>query len=146
MFEIIFGGIFAAAGLIAILTCVIVGIAVHETVVMIAGSLGSSIFLVIGIVFLVIGIKKRNHIREIINQGTKIPGRIIAYMDDTSLYVNDVPGLDIIVQCDVNGTEKVCRLATNQTKESKFPLGAEIMLSILGREVVYVPGSVQSVY
>lgn len=85
---------------------------------------------------------RRKRAEEIKRKGHWIPGEIIDYMDDETRIIGNVPALDIVVRCEINGVQKVCRLSTGQTSEADFPIGASIMLSLYQGEVDYVPNSV----
>lgn len=134
----IVGIVFSATGLLIIIGC----IAANQTEALVFGVLFGGIFFVVGLGLIYSWIAAERKKNNILKNGERVWGTIVDYADDCSLYVNGVPALDIIVRCNYRGESKLCRLKTQQTKEKKFPVGANILLAVYQEQVEFFKKSV----
>ncbi len=140
---LLFGIIFTSVGGICLLAIGIPAYITQDMLLFLIGLLFAVVFGGVGIGFLIYYNLSKKKLREVIELGTKYWGRIVEYGDDTSFYVNGVPGLDVFVECDYNGEMRTYRISTRQTKENLYPLGATCQISIYNDIIAIVPGSIQ---
>jgi len=143
LFTILFGAIFAVAGISAF--AIMMGAALATKQYMLIPF--SFIFLLafggVGFGLIISEIKKQRKIKNVLKLGQRFIGTIVEYADDRSMIVNGMPLLAIIVETEINGVIRRFTVKTGTTDESKYPMGASIEIAIYNNDVVPVPNTVR---
>jgi hypothetical protein len=84
------------------------------------------LFISIGITLLVGDLKARRRRKAVISNGIKHLGKIIDYADDTSVIVNGIPQVLIVVEYAPKGEVIHETFQTNSTKTHPWPIGSYV--------------------
>lgn len=121
---VLFGILFFVVGLISMFTCIGFGLSESNFMLICMGMLFGLSFCSCGLAVAIPAAKAKANKKKALQMGKKYLGIIIGYEDDTSFYVNGVPGLIAIARCDIDGNKVDIAYNTHQTSESDYPLGA----------------------
>lgn len=143
------GIIFAAVGFFIGVIFTIIGLFVQGDALFtimflgVGGGMGL-LFFVMGVAFIVIESRKKQEILNKIQMGEPIYGaRILEYQDGQGVYVNGMPPLNLLVECQFRGEYRQFVVETNEHSTKNYPLGGFIDLSVYGNEVLIIPNSVR---
>lgn len=141
---LVFGLIFIFSGLAAMAGCFYGGITQNEWLLIVMGMIFGASFVTAGyfcgvkpILDMKYGLKRAKL------KGRKFLGVIVDYDDDTSMYVNGMPLLSIVMKADIGGTAQFIGCSTKQCDESKYPKGAFIDFYFLGGDIYIDPETVR---
>ncbi len=143
-FMIIFGFVFFAVGIFVVwlMNSDVEGVVKENAGI---GTGAGIFFALIGLLIIGSGIRSILNYRKILNEGRRYYGKIWQHEPDTSYYVNNQPGVALVVHyMGDDGQPKEEIVKTGSTKAEKFPLGATVEIAITEGGAIMVPKSVSN--